>query len=69
MTKQTKGAVVREVRGEYRGRPVIVEVHPGCLIIRAKGTKRRYSADWASVAGWLEMRDAKASAGDIPARK
>jgi hypothetical protein len=70
VTKQTTGSsTTRETGAEYRGRPVVVEIHAGFLVARLKGTQTRWSADWASVAEWIEMRTAKQVAGDIPPRK
>ncbi len=69
MTKQTQGATVRETRGERRAMLIVAEIHPGFLVVRLKGTQQKWSADWASVAEWIEMREAKQIAGDIPPRK
>jgi hypothetical protein len=69
MTKQIEGATVRETRGEYRGRPIVAEIHSGVLVLRLKGTQERYTIDWASLAESMEMRAAKAEHGDIPPRK
>lgn len=71
MTKQTDATrvTIRETRGERRGRLIVAEIHSGFLVVRLKGTQQSFSADWASVAEWLEMREAKQYAGDIPSRK
>jgi hypothetical protein len=71
VTKQTDTgkAVVRETRGEWRERPVIAEIRPGFLVVRLKGTQQSWTIDWASVAQWAKMRQAKQERGDIPPRK
>ena len=43
-------AITRPVRREtaacYRGRPLLVELHPGYLVLREKGTRRAVTVDY-----------------------
>ena len=45
MTALTK-PVRRETAACYRGRPLIVELHPGYLVLREKGTRRAVTVDY-----------------------
>jgi hypothetical protein len=46
---RTDRTVKRETASTYRGRPLIVELHPGYLILRQKGTRRAVSVDYGAV--------------------
>lgn len=46
---RTDRTVKRETAITYRGRPLIVELHPGYLILRQKGTRRAVSIDYSAV--------------------
>ncbi|MGH9633166.1 MAG: hypothetical protein ACRD7E_33100 [Bryobacteraceae bacterium] len=45
MLKITR-SLVRETAVTDRGRPLVVELHPGFVVFRLKRTRYRYSADW-----------------------
>ena len=38
--------VKRETAARYRGRPLIIELHPGYMNIREKGTRRSVTVDY-----------------------
>jgi hypothetical protein len=46
--------VIRETGAAYRGRPLIVELHPGYLTLREKGRRDIVSIDYATAyeLGW-----------------
>jgi len=45
MTALTR-PVRRETAACYRGRPLIVELHPGYIVLREKGTRRAVTVDY-----------------------
>jgi len=63
MTKlKTDSPVSRETATVYRGRPLIVQLYPGFVVLRPKGTRQSYSIDYRAVyeaAGKIAARIAK----------
>jgi hypothetical protein len=48
-TIKTEAPTKRETASLYRGRPIIVELHPGYLTFRLKGTRKgRFSLSYAA---------------------
>lgn len=45
MTKLTDGTVIRETPVLYRGRPIIIELHPTHVVYRVKGLRDRIVLD------------------------
>ncbi len=45
--------LVRQTAATDRGRPLVVELHPGFVIFRLKRTRHRYSADCTLYTGLL----------------
>ena len=41
--------IVRETAARERGRPLLVELHPGFLAFRLKGTRQRWPISYESV--------------------
>ena len=50
-----KRRIVRETGVTERGRPLVVELHPGGLIIRLKGTRHRWPISYESIL-WLAVK-------------
>jgi hypothetical protein len=51
--------VVRETAAADRGRPLVVELHPGFVVFRLKGTRYRYSADWHTLYRFAQRAEAE----------
>jgi hypothetical protein len=45
----TERTVTRETATVYRGRPLIVELRPGYLVLREKGKRARFTMDYAAI--------------------
>jgi len=70
MTKQTTGKTVRETASMIRVREIVAEIHPRHLALRLKGSRGEpLLIGWGELYDRLEMRAAKARAGDIPPRR
>jgi hypothetical protein len=41
--------IVRETAATERGRPLLIELHPGFLAIRLKGTRQRWPLSYISI--------------------
>jgi hypothetical protein len=41
--------IVRETAISDRGRPLVIELHPGGLIVRLKGTRKRWPISYESI--------------------
>lgn len=67
MTKLEK-IVQRETATVYRGRPLIIELHPRHLILRQKGKRHRVTLDYATAVDvaykllWKQEQAEKAAA-------
>jgi hypothetical protein len=49
MTKLKSGEkLMRETSSTWKGRGIVVELHPGFLVLREKGTQRQVSLDYAT---------------------
>lgn len=65
MTKlDSNHPLIRETALSERGRPILVELHPGFLILRLKGKRDRYSVPydavlWLAIKGEAERRKAE----------
>ena len=56
--------VIRETATSYRGKPLVVELHPGYLMIHEKGAHQGYMLDYAAayeVAQKIRARDERNS--------
>ena len=51
--------LVRETVVSDRGRPLLIELHPGYVIFRLKGTRQRYAIDWEAVYRFAQRREAE----------
>jgi hypothetical protein len=51
--------LVRETAAVERGRPLIVELHPGFVVFRLKRTRYRYSADWHTLYRFAQKAEAE----------
>lgn len=56
--------IVRETAVTERGRPLLVELHPGFLVLRLKGLRQRWSISyggvfWAAVKAAVEQERAE----------
>lgn len=59
MTKIVR-RIVRETGVTERGKPLVVELHPGGLIVRLKGTRHRWPISYESIL-WLAVKVAAES--------
>lgn len=50
--------LVRETAVSDRGRPLMIELHPGYVVFRLKGTRQRYSIDWEALYRFAQSREA-----------
>lgn len=41
--------ITRETAGMERGRPIMIEVHAGHLVLRLKGTRKRYALSYEGI--------------------
>ena len=51
--------LVRETVVSDRGRPLLIELHPGYVIFRLKGTRQRYAIDWEALYRFAQKREAE----------
>ena len=51
--------LVRETAVSDHGRPLLMELHPGYVIFRLKGTRQRYSIDWEALYRFAQRREAE----------
>ena len=51
--------LVRETAITDRGRPLILELHPGFVVFRLKRTRYRYSADWETLYRFVQRAEAE----------
>jgi hypothetical protein len=51
--------LVRETAAADRGRPLVVELHPGFVVFRLKRTRHRYSADWHTLYRFAQRAEAE----------
>jgi hypothetical protein len=58
MQKITR-CLVRETAVSDRGRPLLIELHPGYVVFRLKGTRQRYSIDWEALYRFAQRRKAE----------
>jgi hypothetical protein len=58
MQKITR-CLVRETTVRDHGRPLLIELHPGYVIFRLKGTRQRYAIDWESLYRFAQRREAE----------
>lgn len=59
--------ILRETAALERGRPLLIELHPGFLVLRPKGTRQRWSISyhavfWMAVKAEVEERRAERQA-------
>lgn len=59
--------VVRETSALYRGRPLIVELHAGYMILRPKGRRtERYTLDYGAAFELAAKIEARRAAAEQP---
>jgi hypothetical protein len=58
MQKITR-CLVRETAVSDRGRALVIELHPGYVIFRLKGTRQRYAIDWEALYRFAQRREAE----------
>jgi hypothetical protein len=46
---QASRPIVRETATYYRGRPLVVELHPGYISVREKGKRTAYALDYGRI--------------------
>jgi hypothetical protein len=67
---KTDKPVTRETAAVYRGRPLIVELHPGFLVLRQKGLAERVTVDYiAALELGYKMLWRQAQGAKKPARR
>lgn len=47
--------LLRETAAVDRGRPLLIELHPGFLVLRPKGTRQRWSISYQAVF-WMAVK-------------
>ena len=45
----TDRIIIRETAVTERGRPIIIELHPGYMILRCKGQQQRVAVDYGAI--------------------
>jgi hypothetical protein len=68
MLKITR-CLVRETAAADRGRPLVVELHPGFVVFRLKRTRYRYSADWHTLYRFAQRAEAERVVAERKATK
>ena len=59
MTQITTRPVVRETATQYRGKPLVVSIHPRMLAIRPKGTREWFAVDYEALFDLARKLDAR----------
>jgi hypothetical protein len=61
--------LVRETAVSDHGRPLLIELHPGYVVFRLKGTRQRYAIDWEALYRFAQRREAERVLGERYAKR